>query len=123
MCIRDRLLFVRYVVFQAEGGRVWPRRILEAEERIVFDFVEQGERCLEVLLGLAREADDDVGGDGINAPRVLEPADALDVFVARVEMCIRDRAKARSGSAYLPPSENESGVTLSTAISSVRSPS
>src|ERR1700674_2130837 len=32
------------------------------------------------------------------------------------------RAKARSGSRYFPPSENESGVTLSTPMTSVRSP-
>ena len=34
----------------------------------------------------------------------------------------RARAKARSGSAYLPPSENESGVTLRMPMMSVRSP-
>ena len=33
------------------------------------------------------------------------------------------RANARSGSRYLPPSENESGVTFNTPISNVRSPS
>ena len=32
------------------------------------------------------------------------------------------RAYARSGSEYLPPSENESGVTFSTPIRMVRSP-
>src|ERR1700682_1727118 len=32
------------------------------------------------------------------------------------------RKKARSGSRYFPPSENESGVTLSTPMISVRSP-
>ena len=40
---------------------------------------------LEIRLGLAGEADDDVGGDGDVAPRVLHPLDAAHVLVARVE--------------------------------------
>jgi len=46
--------------------------------------VEQRERLLEIALGLAREADDDIGGDGILPLCALDPLDAAHVFVARV---------------------------------------
>ncbi len=50
-------------VGHVDGGGVGPRGVLEGEDGVVFDLVEQGDGLFEVGVGLAGEADDDVGGD------------------------------------------------------------
>ena len=50
-----------HVVRQAQRRGVRPRRVLEAEERHEADLAHERERLREVVLGLAGEADDDVG--------------------------------------------------------------
>ena len=79
------LFFFADVIGQIQRGGIGPARVLEAEQRIVFHFVQQRQRLLEVLFGLAGKAHDDVGGDGDVAARLLHPIDAAHVFVARVE--------------------------------------
>src|SRR5216117_2828606 len=55
-----RLLGVRNWIFELQCGRIGPRRILEAEDAVVLDFIEQRKGFLELCLRLAGEADDDV---------------------------------------------------------------
>src|SRR2546422_7539998 len=57
------LFLVRDRVFELQRRRVGPRRILEAEDAVVFDFIEQREGLLEIGLGLPREAHNDIGGN------------------------------------------------------------
>src|ERR1051325_6399731 len=68
-----------------QSRSVGPRRILEGEGAVVADFVHESDGLFEVAIGLTGEADDDVGGDGNMTARALDPGDALEVFVARVE--------------------------------------
>src|ERR1017187_9851555 len=79
------LLFVRDAVRHVQRGGIGPRRVFEAEEGIVLDLIQQVEGLLEIGIGLAGEADDDIGGEGITALRILDPLDAPHVFVAGVE--------------------------------------
>jgi len=63
---------------------VWARGVLETEDSVVAYRVEEGDRVFEVLVGLAREADDDVAGERNIAFGGLGPGDALQVPVAGV---------------------------------------
>ena len=51
-------------LFHLGGRGAGTRRVDESEGRGVFGFRDQGKGILEFFLGLAREADDDVGRDG-----------------------------------------------------------
>src|ERR1039457_344251 len=79
------LFFLGNMIVERQRRRVGTPGILEAEQRIVFDFFEQPQRLLEIALGLAGKADDDVGGDGDVAFRALHPLDAAHVLVASVQ--------------------------------------
>ena len=59
-CRRLGFLFVRDASGMLQRRRVRTRRILESEDGVKLAFVQQRERFLEFLLGLSREADDDV---------------------------------------------------------------
>ena len=53
----------RDVVGEPRRGRAGPRRVGRREDLVVADRLEQPQRRLELRLGLAAEADDDVGRD------------------------------------------------------------
>ena len=69
MLVRDELLqapallLLRHRLVPAPRLRVGPRRVLEQERAVVADVTDVVARGLEVRFGLAREADDDVGGE------------------------------------------------------------
>src|SRR5262245_19453610 len=46
----------RDLIVKGQGGSIGPPGVLEAEQRIVLYFVQQGERLLEVRFGLARKS-------------------------------------------------------------------
>ena len=74
-----------------------PRREDEGEGAVVADLLADLERLREVLLGLAREADDDVGGDRAVGHVLADERDAVQVAPAVVGAAHRleDRARAR----------------------------
>ena len=49
-------LFVRDRVFQLQRRRIGARRIFEAENAVVLDFINQRQRLLKIRLGFARES-------------------------------------------------------------------
>ena len=61
--MRSRLTGVRDLVAQVGGLGAPPRREDEGEGGVVADLVHDLQRLAEVVLGLAREPDDDVGRD------------------------------------------------------------
>ncbi len=86
-------------VVHVDGGGVGARRVLEAEDGVVADFVEQRDGVFEVAVGLAGEADDDVGGERDVAFGGLGPGDALEVPVAGVLALhgVEDGGASRTG--------------------------
>ena len=74
----------RHVVAEPQRRGVRPRRVLEAEERHEADLAHERERLREVVLRLAREADDDVGRQREPRPRARQPLGARDVLGAGV---------------------------------------
>ena len=71
-------------VVHVDGGGVGAGGILEAVDGVVAYFFEQSDGVFEVAVGLAGEADDDVGGERDVALGGLGPGDALEVPVAGV---------------------------------------
>ena len=69
-----------------EGGRLGapPRRVDEREGAVEADLLGDRERLLEVGLGLAREADDDVGGDRAVRDVLADQRHAVEEALARV---------------------------------------
>ena len=61
-----------------------PRREDEGEGAVVADLVDDLERLGEVLLGLAREADDDVGRERAVGHVLADQRDAVHVALAVV---------------------------------------
>ena len=61
-----------------------PRREHERVRGVVLRGLDDLERALEVGVGLAREADDDVGGDGEVVDRVASRREPLEVALGRV---------------------------------------
>jgi len=87
-CVEDSqaldLYLFRDGVFHVDGGGVRTTRILEAINRVVAYFFEQCDGVFEVAIGLARKADDDVGGQRDVTLGRLGPGNALEVPVAGV---------------------------------------
>ena len=73
------------------------RREHEGEGAVVGDLIDDLERPLEVLVGLAREADDDVGGERAVRHVLADQRDAVEVALARVRA-----PHAPSGSGSIP---------------------
>ena len=61
-----------------------PRRERERERAVVADLLDERQRLLEVGLGLAREADDDVGREGDVGDVLADQRDAVEVALAVV---------------------------------------
>src|SRR4051794_18242076 len=74
-----------------------PGREDEGEGAVVADLLADLERLREVLLGLAREADDDVGGDGAVGHVLADERDAVQVApaVVRAAHRLEDRTRPR----------------------------
>ena len=60
-----------------------PRREDEREGAVVADLLDDLERLREVLLGLPREADDDVGRERAVGHVLADQRDAVEVALAR----------------------------------------
>ena len=88
---------VRDLVGQLRRLGPAPRREDEREGRVVADLLDDLERGAEVLLGLAREADDDVGRDRAVGDVLADHRDALHVALAVVGAAhrLQDPARAR----------------------------
>src|SRR5688572_1994572 len=78
------LLDVVRQVLELGRRRSGPRAVDEAERLVEADGADQRERLLEVLLGLAGIADDEVRRDRDAGPCRLEPLDLRNVFGRRV---------------------------------------
>src|SRR5204863_2945434 len=78
------LLLLGQMVLVTKRGGVRPPRVFEGEDGVVFHLVQEIEGLLEIVVGLAREAYDYVGGDGYLTRRCFHPLDAAHVLVARV---------------------------------------
>ena len=74
-----------------------PGRVDERERAVVADLLGDLERLLEVGLGLAREADDDVGGQRAVGHVLADQRDPIEVALARVgpPHPLEHRARAR----------------------------
>src|SRR2546428_205884 len=70
-----RLLLVGHRVAPAEGASALARRVLEEEGRVIAHAPHQRLGGREVLLVLAREADDDVGRERDTGHARPEPSD------------------------------------------------
>ena len=68
----------------APRAGVGSRRVLEQERAVVADLAQQGHGALEVLLGLAREAHDDVGAERDPGDARAQRGDDLAVALDRV---------------------------------------
>src|SRR5579883_781852 len=75
---------VRDLVGHRRLLRPGPRRVDERERAVEPDLLDDLERLLEVGLGLAREADDDVGAEREVGDRGAQPLDEREVALARV---------------------------------------
>ena len=64
------------------GRRARPRRIFERERAGVADLLDQRERRVEILLALARKADDEVGGERHVRPRGAHARDGVEIVGA-----------------------------------------
>ncbi len=73
-----------------------PRRVDERERAVVADLLGHLERLLEVLLGLPREADDDVGRQRAVGDVLADQRHAVEVALAGVGAphALQDRARA-----------------------------
>jgi hypothetical protein len=71
---------VRHRVGQRRGGRARPAAVDEAERLVEAHLGDQVHGRLEVLVGLARESDDDVRGDANVRPYRAQLADSLLVL-------------------------------------------
>ncbi len=69
---------------QARGLRAAPRREDEGEGAVVADLLDDLEGLLEVVLALAREADDDVGRERDVGHVLADQRDAVQVALAIV---------------------------------------
>src|SRR5690606_32945774 len=74
----------RHEIAHRRGWRAGPRAVDEAERLIEADRANQIQRCLEVLVGLAGEADDEVRRDRDPGPHLLQPFDLAQVLRRRV---------------------------------------
>ena len=74
-CRRSDLHLFGDLLGHLGGRRARPRRILEREGAGEADLVDQRQRRLEIVLGLAGEADDEVGGERHVGPRRAHPVD------------------------------------------------
>src|SRR6266542_761416 len=75
------LRFFDYVIAELLGWRVGSPRVLEAEKTGEPDALDQLERLLEILLGLAGKADDDVGAERQTWASRHEEVRSLDVLL------------------------------------------
>ncbi len=85
------------VIAHRQRRRVGARRVLETERRHEARFAHQRERLLEVMVGLAREADDQIRGEREARTRRLQRCDAIEKVGARV--AARHAAQHRVGAA------------------------
>jgi hypothetical protein len=97
-----RLFGLGHVVSQLEGRSAGARGVLEREEGREARFANERERGLEVLLGFAGEAHDDVGGErerfaGGGLARHRQSTRALEVFFTRVAPNHAPQEAVRSG--------------------------
>ena len=74
-----------------------PRRVDEREGAVEADLLDDLERLGEVRLGLAREADDDVGAEREVRHRVAESVDERQIALARVRATHRLEDPRRAG--------------------------
>ena len=75
---------IGHLVGQGGGGRAGPDGILEDVGHVVIARLEQLARLSEILVRLAGEADDDIGGKIHGGPHAPEVVDDLPVALARV---------------------------------------
>src|SRR5437879_11297024 len=80
-----RFLVIGNGIVQIQSRRIRTRGILEREHSVVFDVVEQAKGLLKFGLGLARETDDDIGGQADFAPGGFYPGNPLEVLLPGVE--------------------------------------
>src|SRR6056297_3179761 len=78
------LLFLRHVIGQAGGRRAGARRVDEAEALVEIQVADQFHGLIEIGLGLAGKADDEIRGKRDVRSRLAQPADAVLVFQHRV---------------------------------------
>ena len=88
------LLLVRDAVRILQRRCVWARRVLEAKDAVVSDFLQQRDGLLEVAIVLAGEANNDVRSNADLAPRRFHPGNAFQVLLARV-LAHHQRKQAR----------------------------
>ena len=95
--IRSRLTLLRHLVRHRGGLGALPRAVDEREGAVVADLLDDLERLLEVALGLAREADDDVGRQREVGDRVAQLVDERQVALApvRAPHRLEDARRAR----------------------------
>ena len=95
--MRSTLTAVRKLAVHRRGLGAAARREDEGEGAVVADLVDHLERLLEVGLGLAREADDDVGGDRAVGNVLADLRHAVEVALAVVGAAhpLEDPARAR----------------------------
>ena len=72
------------LVRHGRGRRVLSRGITKHECVIELDLFSQRLRLFEIVVGLARKSDDDVGGNCDSLPRLTNTTDKIDIFLGRV---------------------------------------
>ncbi len=87
----------RDVVGELRRRRPGARRVGRGEDLVVADGLEKGESLLELRLGLAAEADDDVGRDGDAGDGLADPVEPLLVVLDGVLAAhpVEDGVRAR----------------------------
>ncbi len=88
---------MRYLPVHRRRLRFAPRREHEGERPVIANFLDDLQRLLEILLGLTREADDDVGGDRAVGNVLADQRHAVHVAPAVVGAShpFEHRARAR----------------------------
>src|SRR5579863_2031547 len=78
-------LLIRNGVVEFDGGRIRTRRILEGKDAVIADLIEQVQRLFELPLGFSWKTNNYVRRQRDISPRSLDPSDAFQVLLARIE--------------------------------------
>ena len=79
------------------AGRAGALRIFERIGVRIADLIDEAQRVGEIVFGLAREADDEIGGEREIRPRGAQPLDRAQIVGARVAPVHRVENAVRAG--------------------------